>query len=236
MPRRSGLTVPQQSPTASGLRAALAAALHSPCGPSSAAPASPARCFAGPLSAILAQLANQSGWALPGGALAGGHPVPLGSQGGSPRGAYLGASVSPLRSTAAGRLSPPTDNLPYRSPSSSGGSSGSAHWRDPELPVKRRKALDSPTTSKESFESGTAALLRLGSSRVACGPGLPLRFGSVTAWHSPWFFVQFDDGGTGKLRKHELEDALLFSPTASSTRRCSSSTSPSRTRCASRDG
>ena len=78
--------------------------------------------------------------------------------------------------------------------------------------MKRRKALDSPTTSKERFESGTAALLRLGSSRVACGPGLPLRFGSVTAWHSPWFFVQFDDGGTGKLRKHELEDALLFSP------------------------
>jgi len=78
--------------------------------------------------------------------------------------------------------------------------------------VKRRKALDSPNTSKERCESGTAALLQLGTSRVACGPGLPLRFGSVVAWHSPWFFVLFDDGGSAKLRKHELEDALFFSP------------------------
>ena len=73
-------------------------------------------------------------------------------------------------------------------------------------------ALDSPTKSKERFESGTAALLRLGSSRVACGQELPLRFGTVIAWHSPWFFVQFDDGGTGKLSKHELEAALFFQP------------------------
>jgi len=47
---------------------------------------------------------------------------------------------------------------------------------------------------------------------VACGPTLPLRFGTVVAWHSPHFFVQFDDGGSGKLRKLDLEDALVFSP------------------------
>ena len=34
----------------------------------------------------------------------------------------------------------------------------------------------------------------------------------MVAWHNPHFSVQFDDGGVGKLRKHDLEDALVFSP------------------------
>ena len=47
---------------------------------------------------------------------------------------------------------------------------------------------------------------------MALRSGFDLEVGTVATRHNPWFEVRVDSGRTARLRKREIEDALLFSP------------------------
>ena len=88
-----------------------------------------------------------------------------------------------------------------------------AEAREPSLPSRKRKGPDDGSTSVRLRQTaGTAGLVVLGASRVACHDGGAMVLGIVTTWHNPWFEIKLDGGRTAKLRKHDVAPALLFTP------------------------
>ena len=121
------------------------------------------------------------------------------------------AGAAPQRLSSPGQGSPAGTYQPGRACTREAVEPRSPN-EEPQLPTRRRKTPGASPETQERVTSGAAALLWLGASRVAlpCASGLEL--GTVTAWCEPWFEVRLDGGRVTRLRKREVEDALLFNP------------------------